>query len=384
MKKFSKFLMLASFLIALPLAGCSNEPAAEVQDKKLVTEVVLDQSFVTLEIGESVELVPLITFKDDQKHDDYKVKWITSDINVCSVDNGLVTATGSGEANVSIIAGYKMATCAIYVPSSGTPSFTISLDVTEATINIGEQIQLTAYASLESAEIAWASSDTSVANVDANGLVSGISIGQADIGASALGVSASCHVTVLDSGDVFIRLNAANVDLASGDTYQLTAILKEEAPVTWKSSDETLATVSNTGLVTAKDDVEGTVTITATANNQSAFCVFNIVNDDDVYDVTISFFVDYNNIDTTDTTGTKLLAKFRWYNDQPLSGSGKVPANPTTAMDPAFPYFIGWSSHTIIDSKADLWDMEKDVTGNTPYMYLYGIWSDVPAGEFTK
>ena len=383
MKKFSKFLMLASFLIALPLAGCSNEPAAEVQDKKLVTEVVLDQSFVTLEIGESVELVPLITFKDEQKHDDYKVKWITSDINVCSVDQGLVTATGSGEAYVSIIAGYKMATCAIVVPSSGTPSFTIVLDKSEATINIGEQVQLTAVPSLDK-ELSWASSDESIASVDQTGLVSGISIGQADIGVSALGVSVSCHVTVLDNGDAFIRLNAAKVDLASGENYQLKATLKEEATVTWKSSDETLATVSNTGLVSARDNVEGTVTITATANNQSAFCVFNIVNEEDVYDVTISFFVDYNNIDTTDTSGTKLLAKFRWYNDQPLSGSGKVPANPSTPMDPAFPYFIGWSSHTIIDSKADLWDMEKDVTGNTPYLYLYGIWSDVPAGEFTK
>ena len=385
MKKFSKFLMLASFLIALPLAGCNEATGLDDATlKKLVSEVSLNENELIMEVGETFELTPTIVFKDEQEHSDLKIKWVTSDINVCSVDDGLVTALGGGEASVSIIAGYKMATCNVTVPTGGGSSgFTITLSETTKQIVVGEQFTLTATPSVK-ADIAWNTSDSSIASVDANGLVSGISVGEADIGASALGVSVSCHVSVLDAGDVFIKLNASNVDLACGEGYQLIATLKEEATVTWRSSDETLATVSSTGLVTAKEGVEGTVTISATANGVTALCLFNIVNEDDVYDCTVYFFIDYNNIDTTDTTKTKLLAKFRWYNDQPLSASGKVPANPTVAMDPAFPYFIGWSNHTIIDSKADLWKLESDVCGNAPYLYLYGIWADVPAGEFTK
>lgn len=51
---------------------------------------------------------------------------------------------------------------------------------------------------------------------------------------------------------------------------------------------------------------------------------------------------------------------------------------PTNAMatDPAFPNFLGWSSHTIIDSEEDLWDFETDMilSGERTYLYLYGIW----------
>ena len=112
----------------------------------------------------------------------------------------------------------------------------------------------------------------------------------------------------------------------------------------------------------------------------------------------VYFFIDSNNVDANDPTatkdpttgevtvpGTKLLAQFKWYGDKPLSESGKVPTNPTTAMDPAFPYFIGWSSHTIIDTKNDLWTMDQDLIGSSlSFIYFYGIWSDVAQGGFTK
>lgn len=385
MKKFNKFLFLLTSLIALPLAGCSTTPESnDTELKKLVTEVHLDQDFITLEVGESIELQPIISFKDEQPHDDLKIKWITSDINVCSVDDGLVTALGGGEANVSIIAGYKMATCSIVVSTGGIAPVAITLSDTEKTITVGSQYQLSVTPS-SGLEYTWATSDKEVVSVDQNGLVSAVGAGVADVGVSALGVSVSCRFTVIEDSDAFIRLNASKVDLPAGETYQLEAILKDSSvSVSWSSSDTSLATVSSSGLVTAKADAEGTVTITATAKGETATCVFDIVNEDDVYDVTVYFFVDYNNIDAEDTTGTKRLARFRWYNDRPLSESGKVPNNPTVALDPAFPYFIGWSDHTIIDSKDDLWVMNQDVTGNTPYIYLYGIWSDVPAGEFTK
>ena len=65
MKKFNKFLFLLTSLIALPLAGCSTTPESnDTELKKLVTEVHLDQDFITLEVGESIELQPIISFKD--------------------------------------------------------------------------------------------------------------------------------------------------------------------------------------------------------------------------------------------------------------------------------------------------------------------------------
>ena len=214
------------------------------------------------------------------------------------------------------------------------------------------------------------------------------------------------------------------------DSFQLTAEVKlregrEEAKyeTEWRSSNPFVCDVNQDGLVTAL--TPGSVTISFIAGYKMAVCSVYVKGEDegggggvtptpsptpdpgpdptpgptptptptpepgddedeDLKECTVYFFIDYNNIDENDTTGTKLLAKFNWYGDKPLSESGLVPANPKESMDPAFPYFIGWSNHTIIDTKADLWDINNDVIGNGYYFYLYGIWSDVSSGEFVK
>lgn len=58
---------------------------------------------------------------------------------------------------------------------------------------------------------------------------------------------------------------------AAGETQQLTADSKKE--LTWSSSDETVATVDQTGLVTAV--APGTATITVTLGETSATCTVN-------------------------------------------------------------------------------------------------------------
>lgn len=76
-----------------------------------------------------------------------------------------------------------------------------------------------------------------------------------------------------------IKLNAVSVDMLIGETYTLTATTSPDnvssSDLTWTSSDESVATVSN-GVVTAKSN--GSATITATAKNgTNATCVVNVV-----------------------------------------------------------------------------------------------------------
>jgi subtilisin family serine protease len=72
-----------------------------------------------------------------------------------------------------------------------------------------------------------------------------------------------------------IELNDYSVVLTINETYQLTAIVNPNNAtnkiVTWSSSDENIAKVSDTGLVTYLS--EGTTTIIATCGNISAKCV---------------------------------------------------------------------------------------------------------------
>lgn len=72
-----------------------------------------------------------------------------------------------------------------------------------------------------------------------------------------------------------VLLNVAEVELDPDDTFQLVAkTLPVDGPVTFASSNTTYATVSTSGLITAK--AEGTATITASSGNANATCVVTV------------------------------------------------------------------------------------------------------------
>ena len=72
-----------------------------------------------------------------------------------------------------------------------------------------------------------------------------------------------------------IRLNVSKVSLNVGGTKRLKATVKGKSrKVVWKSSNRTVATVSNTGKVTAKK--AGKAVITARANGKTARCTVTV------------------------------------------------------------------------------------------------------------
>lgn len=79
---------------------------------------------------------------------------------------------------------------------------------------------------------------------------------------------------------VFLNLNAADTTLIQGETFQLQSRIVPRAaidkPVAWSSSDEDVATVSETGLVTALET--GTAIITATCEGVTATCEVKVMD----------------------------------------------------------------------------------------------------------
>ena len=100
------------------------------------------------------------------------------------------------------------------------------------------------------AGIAWSSSNENVATVQ-DGVVSAVGVGYTTIRASLGKEYAECQVYVIGAKGETLSLTPAIVALKKGETYQYTFTSTYDVPLTWTSSNEEVATVSDQGLVTA-------------------------------------------------------------------------------------------------------------------------------------
>ena len=148
----------------------------------------------------------------------------------------------------------------------------VSLNKTELTLKKGETATLVASITPENFTdtISWRSTDTKVATVTDAGLVKGVAVGTAKIKVTVGSTSALCTVNVIQPV-TSISLNKTSLTMDALNTYQLTATAYPTTAVSrdiaWSSSDSSIASVDEKGLVTAHK--KGTATIKATAKDGS-------------------------------------------------------------------------------------------------------------------
>lgn len=128
--------------------------------------------------------------------------------------------------------------------------------------------------------VVWSTKNEKIVNVDANGKMTGVSVGMTIVTAKVGSKEVSCEVTVYQpiSG---IYLNKTSEELYEGDTLQLDADIRPSdatyKDIKWISEQENVAIVDANGLVTAK--AEGEATIVAKANNggKTATCKIKVL-----------------------------------------------------------------------------------------------------------
>ena len=240
----------------------------------------------TLSLGASADLTAEYTLAggvvltNPQK----AVTWTSSDPKVLYVSpGGKATAVGGGTATVTAsVGGVSETSAPIAVTAAETPQETVSsikLNKYSLTLYVGEAgEQLTASILPEgsTARVTWASSNTKAAAVSPDGFVTPIAPGVSSITAEAGGRRVSATVTVFAER---VRVSGVSFDetehkIPVRGTAALTAtVAPANATVKtliWTSDNDSIATVSRTGIVTALH--VGTTTIRATSvdGNHSA------------------------------------------------------------------------------------------------------------------
>ena len=240
------------------------------------TSIVLNKKELTLQKGETANVLVNVGPVDVS---DPTVTWSSSNPNVATVDNGLITAVGGGECDIVATTHNGLtATCHVSVPVAPEQ---ISFESAEVSAIIGDKVTLNAILTPDDVTekaLTWATSDTEVATVE-NGVASCIGLGEAVITATTVnGLSAECKITVNPIMAESITLDLTEVETQIGETFTLTATISPDdttdKSVTWTSSDTNVATVE-AGVVTCVGVGEAVITAT-TVNGLTATCAVTV------------------------------------------------------------------------------------------------------------
>ena len=241
-----------------------------------VIGVTLSETSKNIEIEESFMLTATIapanaTFP--------QVNWSSSNSNIATVENGVVTGVAVGTATITAttVNGNFTATCEVTVENIAVTG--ISLSELSKTIKVDENFTLTATvlpANAFNKNITWTSSNTTVATVE-NGLVKGLTAGTTTITATTVDGSftATCEVTVENIAVTSVSLSETLKTIKVDESFTLTATVSPanafNKNVTWSSSNNAVATVEN-GVVKGLTVGNATITVTTVDGDYTATC----------------------------------------------------------------------------------------------------------------
>lgn len=257
----------------------------------------------------SVETPPIV-YLSDQKPKTLNIKhtpsslpaptyrYASNDASILKVSaNGELTGVSAGNAAITVMTADRSAytTCKILVVSAPT-----ALKLNASTLSVEEQedFRLTPTitpADAPNKQVIYTSKDPSIAKVSAKGVVTGVKVGKTTVTAKMGDGSATATCTVTVTPAVLgVTLNQHSINMWDYGMYTLTAKVKggDGQKVVWKSSDDLIATVSDSGIVFGVG--KGSAVITATAGSVTASCKVKVYRE---YDYTGSIAAHFESRD---------------------------------------------------------------------------------------
>ncbi|MEX2180699.1 MAG: Ig-like domain-containing protein [Gemmatimonadaceae bacterium] len=302
----------------------SNEAAATVNGAGLVTALALGDATITATvegisgtatvsvvavpvasvlvtpatgnviIGQTLQLTPTTRDSVGGTLTGRVVTWATSDATRATVSTtGLVTAIGLGPVTITGTSEGVGGTAQLTIVP--VPVDSVGVSPATATRLVGQSVQFTATAYdsvggvLAGRAVTWSSSTVAIATVDADGLVTAVAAGVATITATSEGVEGTAAITVNNVPVDSVEVQPDAAQRHPGQTAQFTATPYDSAggalsgrTTAWTSSNVGVATVSESGLVTAVAPGTSTITATIEAVSDTAYIVVVAVPVDSV------------------------------------------------------------------------------------------------------
>lgn len=256
------------FLIKILKPGDAIKTSLDIINNKITISCEKEK----IAIGEQININ--INKKDEN------IIWQSSNPEVISVENGVITGVAEGKATIYACYNEQKSNelefeCIIELEE-------IILSKTELELEIGKEEQIDVTFLPENAtnkELIWKSENEEIATVE-NGLIKAINIGKTTITVSNTESTKTVTLTVevTDVQITSLALDETSVKLGDGQNYILYAIIKPSnatnQELVWTSSNTGVITVNN-GSIKAVSTGEATVTISS-KNGKTAQCKFYV------------------------------------------------------------------------------------------------------------
>ncbi|HEY9427148.1 MAG TPA: Ig-like domain-containing protein, partial [Gemmatimonadaceae bacterium] len=244
-----------------------------------VTSVAVSPTADTLIASSTLQLTATPKDSDGTALGGRTVSWSSSNSAAATVSpSGVVSSVAPGKATITATVEGVSGQAAITVTLPPVASVTVS--PASAQIDVGKSVTLAATTldangkTLTGRSITWSSGKSSVATVSSSGAVTGVAAGSAWIFATSEGQRDSAAIVVSLPAVASVAVSPSSASLLVGDTKTLSATLKDASgttltgrTITWISSDQSVATVTSAGLVTAV--AAGSATVTAASEGKT-------------------------------------------------------------------------------------------------------------------
>ena len=189
---------------------------------KQIESINFSQKKVWVKKGDSLKLI--VNVKPTELTSS-AFNWTSSDPSIATVDsNGVVKGIKTGTVTITVTtANGKTATCTVVVTDSSVNVKKITLTPEEPIIGLGHVTQINATIEPENAtnrELVWTSSDSSIATVDSNGVVTGIKAG-------------TVTITAKTKDGKVVATTTIKVDAGEFEVYDA-----DHTPITWNGASD--------------------------------------------------------------------------------------------------------------------------------------------------